>query len=436
MIRTPLISAITSDLAGKVRGKAFPADQLAGRAVKGVGWTPTNVQITCFDRIAPSPFGALGDLVLIPDPDSGVTVDFGDGTVPERFMLGDIRTLEGAPWECCTRGILRAALARLEALGLRLRGAFEHEFQLADCTPPPGWAYTLAGFRAQADFCETLMAALGAAGLTPDTIMKEYGVNQYEVTIGPETGLRIADAAVILRELTYSAARRHGDRATFTPIRDPAGVGNGVHVHLSLTDRDGRPVTWDAGRPYGLSAVAGSFVAGILRHVGSLVALTAPSAISYTRLTPHRWSAAYNNLGFRDREATVRICPVSGSTPEAIARGYNVEYRAADAAASPHLTLAALVHAGAQGIEDGLPAPEATTEDLSVLAPETLAARGLARLPPDLADALDRFEADGLVRGWFPEGFAAVYLAHKRGELAAVADMSPAERYAAYATVY
>ncbi|MGF6313168.1 hypothetical protein ABIB82_007199 [Bradyrhizobium sp. i1.8.4] len=52
--------------AGKVRGKAFPAAQFDKRAKRGIGWTPTNVQITCFDTIAESPFGSLGDLVLIP----------------------------------------------------------------------------------------------------------------------------------------------------------------------------------------------------------------------------------------------------------------------------------------------------------------------------------------------------------------------------------
>lgn len=436
MIREPLIVAVTSDLAGKVRGKAFPAAELAARSARGVGWTPTNVQITCFDRIAPSPFGALGDLVLVPDPEAAVDVDFGDGLPPERFMLGDIRSLEGAPWGLCTRGILRAALARLERLGFRLRGAFEHEFQLAEREARPGRAYSLAGFRAEAALCGTLMAALRAAGLVPDTVMKEYGPDQYEVTIGPETGLRIADAAVILRELTHATARRHGARATFTPIRDPASVGNGVHVHLSLTDLEGRPATWDGARPCGLSAAAGSFVAGILAHVASLVALTAPAAISYARLTPHRWSAAFNNLGYRDREAAVRICPVAGATPEAIARAFNFEYRAADAAASPHLLLAALVHAGAAGIEAGLAPPEATSEDLALLPPEALARRGLVRLPQSLGEALDRFEADREVRGWFPEEFAPVYLAHKRDELAQAEALEGPARYAAYAAVY
>ena len=60
MTPMPLIFAATCDLAGKVRGKAFPADQLEKRLQRGVGWTPTNVQINCFDGIADSPFGAPG----------------------------------------------------------------------------------------------------------------------------------------------------------------------------------------------------------------------------------------------------------------------------------------------------------------------------------------------------------------------------------------
>ncbi|RWR28301.1 glutamine synthetase [Sinirhodobacter populi] len=431
MIRTPLIFAGTADVCGKFKGKAFPLDQMERRAVSGIGWTPTNVQITCFDAIAPSPFGALGDLVMVPDPAAVADVDYEDGLPPERLALADIRTSEGTAWNCCPRAILRAALARLkEVSGLVLRGAFEHEFQLIGAPARPGLAYAAEGFRAQAAFCGTLMAALGQAGMAPDTMMKEYGANQFEVTIDPEDGLRIADTAVLLREIVRATALRFGERATFTPILDPSGVGNGVHIHMSLIDAGGKPAGWAADGPGGMSPVMASFVAGILRHAGAIVALTAPSAISYDRLTPHRWSAAFNNLGLRDREAAVRICPGTGPA------GFNVEYRAADAAASPYLALAAIVHAGAQGIADGLPAPGITEEDLTLATPEALAARGIAPLPQSLDAALARFEADALVRSWFPAGFPEVYLAHKRGEIGALAGKSAGDRFAAYAEVY
>ena len=169
MIKTPLIFAAINDIAGITRGKAFPAVDLEKRLTSGVGWTPTNVMINCFDVIADSPFGALGDLVLVPDETTSVDVDFEDGRQPERFILGDIKTLEGAPWECCTRSILKAALNRLKAAGgVTLLSAFEHEFQIKSDAPPKLGGYALSEFSVRREMGETLMAALGKAGIQLD----------------------------------------------------------------------------------------------------------------------------------------------------------------------------------------------------------------------------------------------------------------------------
>ena len=436
-ITNPLIFAATSDLAGKTRGKAFPVADLEKRQLKGVGWTPTNAMITCFDSIAEGPFGSLGDLLLVPDADTHVELDFEDGGPVERFMLGDITDLDGQAWDYCTRSILKSALQRLKSAGgIDLVAAFEHEFQFKSGGDQTGEAFTLNGFTQRRQFAETLMAALEKGGLVPDTFMKEYGANQYEVTNGPDQGVRSADAAVILRELTRMTANRTGEEVTFTPIRDPDGVGNGVHIHMSFIDENGSPVTYDKDGVAGMSALTGSFIAGVLKYLDSIIALTAPSDVSYLRLTPHRWSAAYNNLGFRDREASVRICPVTASDPSSIARQYNFEFRAADAAASPHLALAAILHAGAQGIEDALPAPNVTEEDLSVLSTEELEQRGYIRLPESLEEALQRFESNATVCAWFPGAFASVYTAHKRGELKTLEGKDTAARCAAYENVY
>lgn len=436
MITEEMIVACCTDLAGKVRGKAFPATQFDKRMKRGIGWTPTNVQITCFDTIAESPFGALGDLVLIPDERARVRVDFGDGAPVEHFTLGDIHYTDGRPWEFCTRSILKGALERLEKVaGLTLFGAFEHEFQFKNRTSPVGDAYSLNGFRAERRLAETLVAAMREAGLEPDTFMKEFGSGQYEVTMGPSRGVAIADHSTILRELARSVAGASGKEITFTPIRDPAGVGNGVHVHLSFL-RDGKPDTWDPKGKNELSKTAGQFVAGILKYLDAIVAITAPSVVSYLRLTPHRWSAAFNNLGFRDREASVRICPVSDMSDIAKAAQFNFEFRAADATASPHLQLAAIVHAGIQGIEEELPTPDATTEDLSLLDAAALAERGYVRLPTTLADALERFRANATVASWFPAGFADVYVKHKNGEMAFLEGKAKNEICNLYEQVY
>ncbi len=112
------------------------------------------------------------------------------------------------------------------------------------------------------------------------------------------------------------------------------------------------------------------------------------------------------------------------------------EYRAPDAAASPYLALAAIVHAGAQGIEENLNCPVATEEDLSILTPEALTAKGYTRLPQSLAEALDKFASDDTVSGWFPKGFSAVYRKHKQGEIDYLNDKSEREVCRAYEEVY
>ncbi|PWJ10059.1 glutamine synthetase [Jannaschia seohaensis] len=426
--------ACTSDFSGLVRGKGFRTADLGKRIESGVGWTPTNVQITCFDTISDSPYGALGDLVLKPDPGCHVDADL-PGDAGLSFLLGDIRTLDGAAWECCTRSILKRALDGFEKTsGLEIRASFEHEFMLPGGRETRG--FTLAGFAARQDFASALLRALDGADIQPDGFFREYGPDQMEITLPPKPALRAADEAVILRELTRAAASAMGDRATFTPLVSPDVVGNGVHIHLSLWRPDGSPAMWSPEGQDGLSDPASAFVAGMLRHMPAAVALTAPSVLSYRRLVPHRWSAAFNNLGRQDREAGVRICPLTARDAATRARQFNVEYRAADAAASPHLALAALVVAGTLGLRDGLSSPPATTEDLSVLSADALTKRGIVRLPTDLEAALDAFARDEAFRSGFPERMPDIYIAHKRGEIAHVSGMSEEECFAAYASTY
>ena len=144
------------------------------------------MQITCFDDIADSPYGALGDLVLCGDPAMRARIDFGDGGPIEDFALGDVVHLDGRPWECCTRAILRAALERLRAAsGLTLVGAFEHEFHLPGRGGPRGEGFALAGFRSERVLCEAIAGALGQAGIAVETMVREYGPDQFEVTTEP-----------------------------------------------------------------------------------------------------------------------------------------------------------------------------------------------------------------------------------------------------------
>ena len=427
----------TCDIAGQLRGKGFPSRDLESRRRFGVGWTPTNSMINCLGRIPATPFGPRGDLFLVPVPEGEVVLDRGDGSPVERWFLGDVLNLDESPWACCPRAFLKRALAALEVeAGLRLVASFEHEFHLAGAPHRSGDSYALSSMRAVAPFTRDFLAALRGNRLAPETFLPEYGPRQYGITVEPAPGLEAADRAVKLRETARSVAERHGLAASFSPVVTRGVVGNGVHIHFSLRDLDGRPLTHGANGPAGLSATAGAFAAGVLRHAPALCALTAPSVISYERLQPNSWASCWTNLGLHDREAMLRICPLPAAPDVDSRPRFNLEFRAADAAASPHLQLGALVFAGLEGLRAGLPAPPVHDGDPAALAAEARAALGIAMLPRSLGEALDAFEADARARAWLGPVLAEVYVMHKRGEIAMMQERSADEMLRLYAEAY
>ncbi len=281
-------------------------------------------------------------------------------------------------------------------------------------------------------FIGDFLAALRANGIAPDTFLPEYGPRQYEITIDPADGLAAADQAVKLREICRSLARRHGSHASFSPVVSHGIVGNGVHIHFSLTDRTGAPVCFDPAGTAGMSEVCASFCAGILRHAKALCAVTAPAVISYERLKPHSWSAYYANLADRDREALLRVCPYPEAEDVDIAGRFNIEYRGADAAASPYLQLAMLVFAGLEGIRDRLPAPFVSSGDPGRWSDAERRERGIDDLPRSLGEALDALEDDSVAAGWLGPVLMQAYVMHKRGEI----DMAAKETLQGLCSLY
>jgi len=426
----------TCDLVAVTRGRAIRTEEYERRKSVGVGWVPADIALTTFGDIAsPNPFGSIGDLRLVPDDSARITLPAG-GTRPETdLVLARSVEPDGRPWVCDPRGSLEAALEALAAAGFELRAAFEQEFGLLGSGVGTAAAapFSVEALRAAEPFGGDLVRALHRQGLGPETWLPEYGAGQYEITIAPAAALAAADRAILVRALVRDLAPAHGLRATFAPMVRPDAVGNGVHVHLSLWDRDGHPCTLDASGS--LTAASGAFAAGILAHAGALVGWTAPSAISHLRLGPHHWSSAAAFVGRQNREAMLRICPtptLGGADPILAA---NLEFRACDATANPWLALAAIVRAGLDGLEQGLPAPHVVEGDLEDLGPVDRQRLGVRDLPRDLETALAALEADDAARAWFAPDLLATHLAIRRTELALLAGSTPVERCARYADV-
>jgi glutamine synthetase len=418
MQREQIIFVGTSDLSGHFRGKSFPAADLSARLERGVGLAPTNIFISAFGPIQMTTFGTLGEVFLIPDASTRVLVAF-EGSATEYFFLGDIRTLEGSPWSFCPRHVLRRALGDLRSeTGLELFATFEQEFTYSGggSLQQP---YELDGYRRQGLFGEVLLAAMRQVGVIPDSFLTEFGVKQFEVTSAPAVGVRAADNAVITRELAQAVAYRLGHRVSFTPVPAPGGTGNGTHIHWSFLDNDERPVLRDENRPWELSLLGSQFIAGILHHLPALCAVTAPSMPSYYRLRPNRWAPINADVGLLDRGTAVRICTAAGD-PQQRARQFNVEFRVADATASPYLALATMVQAGLDGIRHRW----------------DIAAIKSRPLPSSLAQALELLEATAEAAQWLGTDLLSAYLAFKRAEIKGLDNMDESEICRRYAEVY
>jgi glutamine synthetase len=420
MQREQIVFVGTSDLSGHFRGKSFPLADLPARLERGVGLAPTNIFISAFGPIQVTTFGTVGEVFLVPDPETRVLVPF-EGGPAEYFFLGDIKTAQGAPWDFCPRHVLRRALNRLEReSGVHLLAAFEQEFTYSGGAGEKWQPYDLGAYRRQGSFGEALLAAMRLVGVIPDSFLAEFGPQQYEVTVAPAKGMRAADDAVITRQLAHAVAFRLGERVSFAPIHDLNGTGSGTHIHFSFLDQDDRPVLHDAKRPWQISLMGSHFLAGIQQHLPALCALTAPSVASYYRLRPNRWAPVRADSVPLDRGAAVRICPLSGTDPEQHARQFNVEFRVADATANPYLVLAVLIQAGLDGVRRKLP----------------LETHNPAPLPASLGDALTQLERSTALADWLGEDLLAAYVLFKRAEIKGLEGLDENEICRRYVEVY
>jgi glutamine synthetase len=192
--------------------------------------------------------------------------------------------------------------------------------------------------------------------------------------------------------------------------------GSGMHTHQSLW-KGGEPLMADGDGYAGLSAVARSYVAGLLAHAPALLAFCAPTTNSYRRLVPGYEAPVNLVYSQRNRSACIRI-PMYSDSPKA----KRVEFRCPDAAANPYLAFAAMLMAGLDGVERGLDPGEPADYDLFE------EDRGVPQVPGSLDEALDALEADHefLTRGGvFSEDLVSTWIAYKREHEADVVRLRP-----------
>ncbi|MGI8701596.1 MAG: glutamine synthetase, partial [Nocardioidaceae bacterium] len=321
----------------------------------------------------------------------------------------------------------------LASQGVQVSTAFEIEWvvssadgdEFAAAVRGPG--YSMARLIDQADYCRDVLQALLAAGIDVEQFHPEYAAGQLEISVAPQSPVSAADTSVLARTTIRAVGRRYGFRTSYSPKVAVPGVGNGGHVHLSLW-RDGKNLMASGDGPFGLSGEAEAFGAGILERLPALLAIGAPSPVSYLRLLPSHWAGVYLCWGLENREAALRM--VTGSTGSE-GRAANLEVKCFDLLANPYLLLAGLLVAGSAGMTEAAKLPAPVDVDPAVLGDDALAERGIERLPTSLGEAVAAFQADDALTSQLGPELVASIVALRTSDIDLYAEYDEAELAAA-----
>ena len=412
-----LVAGSVTDLGGVTRAKYVPLRRIGDFARSGMGVSPS-WSVFCVDTgIAFTPnIGVVGDLRIRIDPIDVRLIDDGVAWAP-----GDLDDQQGVPAPLCVRSLLARTERGLTDRGLTaLLGA---ELECTMLAPDGGSATTEPwspyGIRTSLDrsaFLVDLATSAERAGLRIEQLHTEYGHDQLEMSLAPETPVATADAVILARIVIGRAAARHGLRISFSPVPFEGGAGNGAHLHLSLSDEDG-PLFSGGDGPHGIRPAGGSAIAGVIEALPDLLGVYAGSVLSASRLKPGNWAGASACWGLENREAAVRFVAATPGSPH----GANAELKLIDPSANPYLAAAGLLGSALRGIDRGLDLPA----EISVNPAES------ATAPPPLdtrqrtvIDALEHSPiAAELLSPEIVEGLVAV----RRYEMNTFGELSPAE---------
>jgi glutamine synthetase len=419
------------DNAGISRVKSVPLDRLPALAAWGVGFSTVFDYFRFDDWVAAPPGGhaPVGDQRIVPDLDRLVVLAAQPGWA---WAPGDRFAQSGEPYPLDSRLLLGRLVDDLVGRDISVLSAIEIEWVVSEdgeeyVPATKGPAYGLARLTHASEYSRDLLTALAEQGVVVEQFHPEYADGQLELSVAPESPVHAADTSVLVRTTIRAVGARHGLRTSFSPKVDAAGVGNGGHVHLSLNRGDRNLMSGGSGR-FGLTEEATAFSGGILEHLAPLLAVGAPSVASYLRLVPQHWAGAYACWGLENREAALRMVTGSRGSEDWAA---NLEVKCFDLHANPYLVFAGLLGAGVAGLDAGTSLPEPVDVDPASLDDDTLAARGISRLPQTLREALDAFTADDVLRATFGETLSDAIRAVRESELELFDGASPEEVAAA-----
>jgi glutamine synthetase len=410
--------------AGLTHAKTVPLRRMGAFADPGLGASPV-WHVFAIDQtgiVFGDAIGVVGDQRIRIDLSSLRILGDGLAWAPGAFFNQD-----GSPDPYCSRGALRRVQDRLSDAGIDTVVGHEMEFVLVgpdgSALPSHLWAqYGLAGVLEFEGFVRDVTDAASGSGVAVEQFHPEYGRNQFEISLSPQSPVAAADQLVLMRIIIGRVARRYGLRVSLSPVPVAGSVGSGSHQHFSMT-RGETPLFSDGDGVRGMTSDGESAVAGLLSGLPEAQGVLCGSVVSGLRMQPGHWSGAYVCWGTENREAAVRYLIGGPSNPH----GANVEVKVIDPSANPYLATAAILGLALDGIDRKLALPPETTVDPATLTDDERKQAGMVLLPSSQVEALDALDQSSLLRGILGDETVDAVVAVRRYEHENYGDLPPEE---------
>ena len=339
------------------------------------------------------------DMYLRPDLDTFVIFPWRPQQGKVARLICDVYMPDGTPFEGDPRYILKKAINKAEAMGYTMNVGPECEFFLFEVdndgnptlkTNDKGSYFDLGPIDLGENARRDMTLALEDMGFEIETSHHEVAAGQNEIDFKYADALVTADNVTTFKYVVKSIAQRHGLYATFMPKPLHGVNGSGMHINISLM-KNGKNAFYNGDDELGLSSVAYNFIAGVLKHIKEICAITNPLVNSYKRLVPDYEAPVYIAWSSKNRSPLIRV-------PSARGEGTRIELRSPDPSANPYLVLACLLLAGLEGIKNNLEPPKCIDKNIFDLSREERKREHIENLPESLHEAIMYMQKSNLVK--------------------------------------
>ena len=251
---------VMTDMQGRLQGKRMAADfflaETAAHGSESCNYLlAVDVDMNTVDGYEISSWeNGYGDFALAPDMSTLRLVPWHPGTA---MVQCDVAHHDGTPVTVSPRQVLRRQIARLAARGWHAYAGTELEFIVFKDTYEQAWQrdyhgltpvnqynvdYSVLGTGRIEPLLRRIRNEMAGAGMVVESAKGECNPGQHEIAFRYDRALNACDDHSVYKTGAKEIASQEGVSLTFMAKYNER-EGNSCHIHLSLRDRDGAPVS-------------------------------------------------------------------------------------------------------------------------------------------------------------------------------------------------